>query len=75
MYVNADCLPSVMLPKPSDSQDDTHIKQPRVTSSPHDLISLFQSTEMGYLNLTSAQNISDQLVSPTIPSSSGSSCF
>ncbi|KAG7244735.1 hypothetical protein INR49_029754 [Caranx melampygus] len=74
---------SVMLPKPSDSQalwDDTqsgHIKQPHVTSSPHDLISvaLFRSAEMGYLNLTSAQSGSDQLVSPTVPSCSGSSCF
>ncbi|XP_056220642.1 coiled-coil domain-containing protein 30 [Seriola aureovittata] len=72
---------SVMMPKPSEIQtlwDDTqsgHAKQPRVTSSPNCLISaaLSRSAEMGYLNLTSAQNRSDQSASPAVLSSSESS--
>lgn len=64
MSVNFDCVPSVMMPEPSEVQGllDTQSKQTDVTSSPRCLISgpPARSAEMGYLNLTSAQRHSDQ---------------
>lgn len=79
MSVNFVCVPSVMMPEPSEIQgllDNTQTKQPEVTSSPHCFISgtLSRSAEMGYLNLTSAQSRSDHSAPPAALSSSDSTC-
>ncbi|XP_038551713.1 coiled-coil domain-containing protein 30 isoform X3 [Micropterus salmoides] len=68
-----------MMPEPCEIQsllDNTQSKQPEVTSSPHCCISgpLSQSAEIGYLNLTSAQNRSDHSAPPAALSSSDSTC-
>ncbi|XP_053171524.1 coiled-coil domain-containing protein 30 [Scomber japonicus] len=73
---------SVMTPEPSeilgllDNCQSSLTKQTDMTSSPHRFISaaLSRSTEIGYLNLTSAQSHSDYSTPPGTLSTSESTC-
>lgn len=82
MSVNFDRVYSVMMPEPSEIQglldncQSSLTKKTCMTSSPHRFISaaLSRSAEMGYLNLTSAQNRSDYSTPPGALSTSESTC-
>nr|XP_029132155.1 coiled-coil domain-containing protein 30-like isoform X2 [Labrus bergylta] len=69
----------VITPEPSEVQglfENTQSKQPDRTSSPRCVLSgpLSRSSEMGYLNLTSTQSLSEQLIPSASLSSSDSTC-
>ncbi|XP_060899083.1 golgin subfamily B member 1 isoform X2 [Labrus mixtus] len=69
----------VMTPEPSEVQglfENTQSKQPDRTSSPRCVLSgpLSRSSEMGYLNLTSTQSLSEHLIPSASLSSSDSTC-
>uniref|UniRef100_UPI0037E74B79 coiled-coil domain-containing protein 30 n=1 Tax=Semicossyphus pulcher TaxID=241346 RepID=UPI0037E74B79 len=70
---------SVKIPEPSEFQglfENTQSKLPDVTSSPCCSLSGPQSrsSEMGYLNLTSAQSLSDHSAASAVLNSSDSTC-
>ncbi|KAM7006459.1 coiled-coil domain-containing protein 30 [Tautogolabrus adspersus] len=69
----------VMTPEPSEVQglfENTQSKQPDTTSSPGCVLSgpLSRSSEMGYLNLTSTQSLSEHPIPSASLSSSDSMC-